>query len=112
MQKIRVYARVIVVFLFSTALRVCSSSPLIKRVARALLCFSPSLAQLYMRLMARPAPVSSQHMLTPNTAQRMLTLHAPQRALTPRAAVIFSDLKTAMTQREVKNDKATQSKGC
>lgn len=112
MQKIRMYARVIVVFLFSTALRVCRSSPLIKRVARALLRFSPSLAQLYMRLMTRPAPVSSQHMLTPNTAQRMLTPHITRPALTPRAAVILSDLKTAMTQGETKNDKATQSKGC
>jgi hypothetical protein len=102
MLKIRMYARALVVFLFSTVLRVCRSSPLIKRVARGLLRFFPKLAQFYMRLMTRPAPTYSQRMLVPNVTQRTLT---------PNAAVILSDLKAAITQRETKIDKAPQSKG-
>lgn len=93
MQKIRMYARAIVFFLFDTISRVCRSSALFKRAARVLLRFFPKLAQFYMRVMTRPAPLPSQRMLTPH------------------AVVILSDLKTAITQLETKIDKAPQSKG-
>jgi hypothetical protein len=93
MQTIRKYVSAIVLVLFSTVVRICQSNPLFKRFARALLRLFPTLARFYARRIARPA------------------LPQRQRILTAQASVIFSDLKSAISQAESNIDTAPVPKG-
>lgn len=105
MHKIKALVRTFLFFLFGIGLRASRSSPIFKRFARAILRYFPKLARFYARLMSRSATLPSQSMATRHQppAQKM-------RNLSPRAAVIFSDLKTAISQLKSNADEAPQSK--